>query len=303
MLTPALILTNISKKIGGRPILTNISCTVYEGELFGLIGKSGSGKTTLLQMCAGFLIPDTGTIQIEDQGVQQAAKTIGFSSQHISFYPELTTTENLQYFGQLYHTKNLANRTEVLLSLLGLESNQYAKDLSAGMQRRLDIACSLIHNPRILFLDGPTSDLDAEKRKEMLTIIRTLNQNGTTVIISSHHLQDIEDYCDRIAMLHDSHLTFLGKTHLLQKKYAALEEITLETATCSYDPLIAQLKNHPSVSAVIHQGNKLRVLVPRAGMVLRDILDMVQVQKDHVLDIDIKKPTLEDIFALVTQKK
>jgi len=199
----------VDKKFGDNVILKNINLDIIKGELFCIVGTNGSGKTTLLKTIIGFLDPEEGEIFYNSENIKKNTKEVrkdfGFATQENAFYPKLTVEENMKYFGNLYGIKKdiLEENIERILKLVDLYSAKkiLAENLSIGMERRLDIACSIIHNPKILILDEPTEDLDVTLRKAMLYLIKAINKNGTTIIMTSHLLNEIENFVDRIAIL------------------------------------------------------------------------------------------------------
>lgn len=228
-------LQNVSKRYGNRLILNNVNLDIYQGEILSIIGENGSGKTTLLKMIIGFLHPDSGKIlynSIDISNNQKAiSKDFGFATQENSFYPNLTAKENLEYFGGLYNLskQDIEYNIKIILNLVKLTDSQdfLAKHLSTGMQRRLDIACSLINNPRILILDEPTEDLDIFLRKEMLELVKKINARGTTIILTSHLLSEIELVTDRIAILANKTIAKIGSLSTLKSlaKKRTLDEV------------------------------------------------------------------------------
>jgi len=227
----------ISKVFGNNYIFNNVSFSINEGEVFGIIGGSGSGKTTLLNLLVGFLKPDKGEIKYRDVHMldrndnlfnsvskkqSHLKKIYGFASQTPSFYPNLTVLENMLYFGSLYNLSkdNAKSNAEQLLDLMSLTQaqNTISKRLSGGMQRRLDIACSMIHDPEILILDEPTADLDPVLTSKIWELLKVINKQGTTIIVASHELSYIEHLCDRVAIIRDGEIAAIGKPSDLKKR-------------------------------------------------------------------------------------
>ncbi|MAG50726.1 ABC transporter ATP-binding protein [archaeon] len=208
----------VNKKFGNNVILKNINLNVKKGELLCIVGTNGSGKTTLLKSIIGFVEPEDGEIFYNSKNIKSIEKKVksdfGFATQENAFYPKLTVEENMNYFGNLYGLKKdvLKVNIEKLLKLVDLYTAKdvLAENLSMGMERRLDIACSLIHNPKILILDEPTEDLDVTLRKSILILIKAINKRGTTVVMTSHLLSEIEDVFDRIAILNNKTIAKTG---------------------------------------------------------------------------------------------
>jgi ABC-2 type transport system ATP-binding protein len=228
---------DVEKKFGNKTILNGVDLSIAEKDTFGIIGVSGSGKTTLLKIMVGLYKPTKGKVFYKGKKLTHTFNKIkrefGFTSQENSVYPKLTVKENLAYFGSLYglsHRKILERSKEVL-QLVQLEESQdvLAQHLSGGMQRRLNLACSIINEPQVLILDEPTEDLDLLLRREIVGVIKKINEMGTTIIITSHILEDIESLCNSVAILHENKVMNVGSVKELRKLYHKEEEVHLET--------------------------------------------------------------------------
>ncbi|MEK6974328.1 MAG: ABC transporter ATP-binding protein [Nanoarchaeota archaeon] len=232
---PYIELQKVSKKFGKNLVLDNIDLSIPFGEITGIIGASGSGKTTILNLLIGFYKQTSGKIKFQGRDIhkdyQNISMIFGFATQGGSFYNELSVEENLCYFGKLYNLslKEIKSRADNLLRLLELENARkfLARSLSTGMQRRLDIACALIHNPKVLILDEPTEDLDPLLRREVIEVLKRVKNTGTTIILTSHLLGEIENLCDKIAILHKGRIMKFDSPATLKKLYGknSLEEI------------------------------------------------------------------------------
>ena len=234
---PLISFQNVYKKIEGNLILKNITLDIFPHEIFGLIGASGAGKTTLLRCLIGFYKINSGNILYQEKNISKnqhlIRKIFGFGSQDNCFYEKLSLKENIKYFGRLYGLpdKEIEERAEHLLELVELSDVKHtlAKNLSGGMKRRLDLACSLVNSPQILILDEPTAGLDPTLRKHMWDLIVKINQAGTTVIVSSHLLSEIGHFCTRIGIINHGELLKVGPPDVLKEMYSRDEEIHLET--------------------------------------------------------------------------
>ena len=201
----------IKKSFGKAIILESVSFSLQENEIMGLVGKSGGGKSTLLRLLMGFYRADAGNILFENidvsKNLHHLRLNMGFTTQENSFYPKLTVIENLLYFGQMYDISHneLMQRIPHVLALMKLSKSIHdlADNLSGGMKRRLDFAISLIHDPKVLILDEPTTGLDPILRSEIWQIIQDIRQYGKTIIISTHFFSELERHCDRITILHE----------------------------------------------------------------------------------------------------
>lgn len=202
---------SLSKKYAGADFYSvdDISMDVKSGEILGLLGPNGAGKTTLISMLCGLLKPTSGDFTIEGLSYHNNSKairqTIGVVPQEYALYPTLTAAENLMYFGSMYGLKgrNLRRKVAEALEHLGLEkfANRQIETYSGGMKRRVNLIAGLLHNPTVLFLDEPTVGVDVHSRKVIIEYLKQVNANGTTIIYTSHHMAEAEDFCTRIAII------------------------------------------------------------------------------------------------------
>jgi len=310
---------NAQKRFGRKVIFTDVNLEINKGEIYGIIGMSGSGKTTLLNTIIGFYTPDYGDIlfySFEDKiyksvfkNLTEVKKTFGFATQVPSFYPKLTLKENLHYFGRLYHlsTSTIEANAEKLLELTNLHDhkNALAGDLSEGMKKRLDLACSLMHNPHVLLMDEPTADLDPVLRRETWKLINGIHKMGTTVIVASHILSELEASCDRLCMLHDSRIVAVGTPDQLKKSYShKKEEIHLESIPGNYDKIAAKLSAYKSIGIdkMTVKDGKLVISATDAESALHTLLHIIENSGEKLVSADIKKPSLVEVFEALYEK-
>ncbi len=302
----------VSKKFKRKVVLHDVNLQIPKGKIFGIIGISGSGKTTLLNALVGFYRSDSGQVLYNgrriDRGLHDVRHDFGFATQTNSFYPKLTVEENLAYFGTLYGLPKKTVKTNIdrILPLLKIEDerNVVADNLSGGMKRRLDMACALIHYPKVLILDEPTEELDPRLRGEIIDVIKQICDSGTTVIVTSHLLWEMERLCDQIAVLHNSQVMHVGSVEQLRELYGKNEEIHLETASGNYDYLIMHLDKR-LIEKAVKKGGSLLIHCKASGEeVLHEVLKIVAKQKDKVNIVDIRKPSLNDVFMqMVNENK
>jgi ABC-2 type transport system ATP-binding protein len=307
----------IKKYFHINKVIDGISFDVKKGEVFGIIGASGSGKTTLLKLLIGFLPLDSGNVffnvsTTETPNLVNAfnnsdmiKKKFGFAAQYPSFYEKLTVSENLDYFGALYGLGKEArlNNISTLLDLVELSHAKdiVAKNLSGGMKRRLDIACSLIHNPDILILDEPTSDLDLVLSKQIWDLIRKINKKGTTIIVASHDLPEVETICSRIGILANGKIEKVGSLDSLKNTVSKGQEIHLETYPGNYEE-IAKKINIPIINKIENTGNSLVITTQKPDKVLVTLLKVLEKENENLLDLKISKLSLKDVFTKITKK-
>lgn len=300
---------NLCKSFGKKKVLNSINLSIPKGSYFGIIGLSGSGKTTLINILIGYWKQSSGKVFFDGKQLKfsktRLHKSIGFATQSISVYPLLTVKENLAYFGRLYAMKDesIKKRTKAILDLMDLSDaeNLLARELSTGMIRRLDIACSLIHDPKVLFLDEPTEDLDPVLRKEMLALIKKINDQGKTIIMTSHMLDEVEVVCSRIAIIHNGEIIECGSPDELKGKYSKNEEIHLTTAPGNYDAILKKM-GKMDISNIVMKRNKIVLYTPKAEKVLKQLLGIIESNKEKIISLKVHKPTMEEVFEYITKR-
>jgi len=300
---------NLFKSFGQHQVLKDVSLEIPPRKIFGIIGPSGCGKTTLLKTMIGFWTADSGKILYETRDLKRNSKFIrqivGFATQENCVYPKLTVRENLEYFGTLSNVprSTLFSNIDKVIKFVHLEdsSNELAENLSGGMQRRLDIACSLIHNPRILILDEPTEDLDPILRKDILSLIKRINQDDTTIVMTSHLLHEAEQLCDMIAILHNGRVLKCGTPEELRNSYSKEDEIHLITLKRMYAQLAKSIKSR-SVKRIEKSGNSLTIMTTDSQETLQRILKAIRRHKDKIVQIDVRKPSLSEVFVNLVKK-
>jgi len=219
---------NISKryKTASSDSLNNISFSIEAGQTIGVLGPNGAGKTTLISILCGLIEPSKGSVTYKaknggDITGSALKKIIGFVPQEYAFYHELTPVQNMNYFGSLYNlSKNeIKDRTDSLLKILGISDVAHKKisTFSGGMKRKVNLAIGLIHNPSILFLDEPTVGVDVQSKLSIIQFLKEISEKGTTIIYTSHHLSEAEDFCTQIMLISKGKLIAKGPTKELIK--------------------------------------------------------------------------------------
>lgn len=230
-------IADLGKRYSGNTedSLSNISLKIKEGEKFGILGPNGAGKTTLISIMCGILDASVGHctyIRSKESISQKKIKSyLGLVPQDFAFYEDLSPIQNLEYFGALYNLKadEIKERSYKLLDILGLSkvANQTVKSFSGGMKRRVNLAIGLIHEPAYLFLDEPTVGVDVQSKNAILEFLEEQNKKGTTIIYTSHHLQEAESFCDRIALIDKGELIICDYTNTLLKDHQAEDLLSL----------------------------------------------------------------------------
>lgn len=315
---PKIRIHGLKKEFGNHVILDNIHLDIKEGQLFGLIGMSGSGKTTLLNTMIGFLDPDEGNIYFRDKSDEYksvsdnpllVSKMFGFASQHVSAYPSLSVEENLDYFGSLYDIpdKLRKGRINSLLKLTHLDDsrNTLVVNLSGGMQKRLSIACALIHKPEVLLLDEPTADLDPILRAEVWDLVKRINKSGVTVVVASHFLNELEKVCDRIAILHDAKIKAVGSPMQLKNSYSKNYVLKLKTRQKRYKMILSQIRKYKGIKLSKSKlaRDHLVLMSARPEELLHSIIHVLEDNGETLVDVEVNRPSLLEVFESLMKEE
>lgn len=315
-----LSLKDVSKEYGDNLILDNISLDLKEGDICGVIGVSGSGKSTLLHLMVGLIEPEEGDVifhtvsgnkRLFKHNLLEIQKKVGFTPQKISFYPKLTVKENLLHFGQMYGLKKkiLVNNAKSLLQFTGLIEfrNSLAEELSGGMQKRLDIACSLIHKPKLLILDEPVAHLDPSLKREILHLIKEVNKQGVTVVVASHDLESVESICNKIIILHNGKVKHNVEIENLRTSFAGHDSF-INIKTGKYHDLMLEFVKQLAV-----KDGGLDKIIDRKNHIILETRDMVTTSQNiisfittHDLllnQIELSQPSLKTIFEETIKEK
>lgn len=295
---------NLEKYFGKKHVLKGLTFNLDKGEVLGLIGKSGAGKSTILKILSSLEKPSAGSFQIE--GSLEVGTLIGYSFQHNSFYEELTMQENLAYFGSIYNINkfDLKKRTEDLFSLTDLSLSDLklkVNSLSGGMQKRFDIVLAMLHNPQLLILDEPTAGLDPLRRKQIITVIRRIQSEGVTIIISSHLMSDISDVCTKVLVLDNGKKLILDEPENIRDELMELEEIELTTTPGNYKKIMSYLKGFNFLHMEV-RNKKLHIYTPESEIFIHYILHVLDRTNESLQNIIITEPTLESVFETLQHK-
>ncbi len=309
--------SNLSVRLGKKIILENIDLNVKKGEVLGVVGISGVGKTTLLNSIIGYYPLLNGTVKYKSQAkkfvsvqdnLNNFKRLFGFSAQNPSFYPELTVMENLEYFASLYDVPKEIKEQNIkkVLKLVQLEdhSKVCAKNLSGGMKKRLDIACAIAHNPKILILDEPTSDMDPVLRERMWSLMEEINKNGTTIIVASHFLSEIEHTCDRIVFLRDKCAEFIGTPKEFRSLYSKIKEIYISTKDGKHDIVLKKIMSKPFLEIKHVSRKNGGILLHSRGnkKAVSDALSNIARREKNISNVEIRNPSLDVLFKVFVEK-
>ena len=298
---------NLVKRYGSLVALDHLNLDVKEGEVFGLLGPNGSGKTTAINCMLALLKFDKGTIRIFGQEMApdnyQVKKGMGIVLQNVAVFDELTVYENIDYFCGLY-VKNKIRRKELVdeaIRFVGLEEHRKMRPrkLSGGLLRRLNIACGIAHKPKLIILDEPTVAVDPQSRNRILEGIQELNRQGSTIIYTSHYMEEVEQICTRIAIMDHGRCIASGTKEELTGMIKTGEIITIETAVPAPEQLQA-IKELPHVFQVDYENGNLKIQCTEARHNLVRILHCLEENNISFGRVFSELPTLNDVFLHIT---
>ncbi len=301
---------NLVKRYGSLIALDHFSLQVEEGEIFGLLGPNGSGKTTAINCILSLLKYDKGDIEVFGKPMcpdsYEAKRNIGIVMQNVAVFNELTVLENINYFCGLY-VEDKAQRAELVqeaIKFVGLEDYKkfYPKKLSGGLLRRLNIACGIAHKPRLLILDEPTVAVDPQSRNNILEGIQKLNADGTTVIYTSHYMEEVEQICTRVAIMDKGKVIAMGTSGELKAMIKTGEKITVELLHPG-DDMLEDLRRMPHVNSAEISGNMLTIKSDQGRNNLPLLLGRFDSKNISYGKVYCELPTLNDVFLEMTGKE
>ena len=277
--------------------LNNLNLDVQQGEIFGLLGPNGAGKTTFINILAGTSIKTSGDVNVcgfnLDKNPKQVRASIGIVPQEVNLDPFFSPKKLLELQAGLYGVKKKDRITDTILKLVSLDkqANSYARSLSGGMKRRLLIAKALVHQPPIIFLDEPTAGVDVELRKNLWENVKLLNNQGVTIILTTHYLEEAEQMCGRIGILSKGNLVALDSTKNL------LNKIQTKKVTFKLDKL-TQIKNDQlnSLKILSINDNDITVSYEKNRIKIEEVIKLIQNEGIKILDITTDDADLEDVF-------
>lgn len=302
---------DLVKKYRDFEAVKGVSLSVKEGEIFGLLGPNGAGKTTLISMIVGILKVTSGEIHVFGEDINQHANDIkrqmGYVPQDLAFFDKLNAYDNVLYWGRLYGLKgdDLKQKTQKALEYTGLwdRRKNLPTQYSGGMKRRLNIACAIVHQPKLLFMDEPTVGVDPQSRNSILDSIKELNAQGTTVVYTSHYMEEVEAICDRVGIIDFGKVIALGTIEELIQNTIKDQRFSLEVDVLKENELDA-LRKLPGVLSIDMETPEVMVVhVDPSQMRSIDFLQHLMEGKVKIHSIDVERPGLETVFLSLTGKK
>jgi len=300
---------SIVKRYGDVLALDHLNLVVMEGEILGLLGPNGAGKTTAIRTLCGLIDADAGETVVlgHRQSIKnlEARREIGLVTQEITVFNDLSAAENLKYFGGLYGLRGseLSNNVSEMLEFVGLTDRAKKRPgtFSGGMQRRLNIACALVHKPKLVIMDEPTVGIDPQSRNHILESVKKLAQNGTTVIYTTHYMEEVQAICDRISIMDLGRVIAEGTLDELVGRISHEQKVYLTALTPS-DALTADLQEISGVKNVDANGSNYTILSASGSGNVSRIMEIAG-RHGGVSSFTEDKPNLENVFLTLTGKK
>ena len=305
MTKPLLEVHDLHKRYGTLTALDGVSFAVYEGEMFGLLGPNGAGKTTTLSIVSCLLDATRGEVLLDGKRVQlsdrESRRLIGIVPQEVAVYPELTARENLHFFGELYSVPRaeLKRRVQRILAAIGLEdrADTRASTYSGGMKRRLNLGAALVHEPRLLLLDEPTTGVDPQSRNHIFEEVRRLNAAGLTVVYTSHYMEEVQALCPRIGIIDHGQLVACDTLANLLHQLHGLIRIRL---THVPPVLRERLKELPECRLREPDRHTLEVDCPDIKATLVRVVAALNDTQTELIGLETEEPNLERVFLHLT---
>jgi ABC-2 type transport system ATP-binding protein len=303
----AIEIKGLNKTYAGNSIqppkeaLVDINLKIPRGSFFGLLGPNGAGKSTIINIMAGLVIKSSGEVKVWDYEIEkemrQARSSIGIVPQELNIDPFFTPREVLETQAGLYGVPKSERRTDEILTAVRLldKADSYARSLSGGMRRRMLVAKAMVHSPPVLVLDEPTAGVDVELRQQLWSYIRELQEHGTTILLTTHYLEEAEELCDQIAIIDNGRLITSQRTEDLLQSLDTKELIV--TVDASLTKIPAELAKF---NVELIKNNKLVFRVTPTKVPVENVMDAVRAAGYKIIDLTTKESDLEDIFLLMT---
>jgi ABC-2 type transport system ATP-binding protein len=305
MPTHVLEVSEVHRSFGRVEALRGVSLTVDEGEMFGLLGPNGAGKTTLLSILACLTDPSSGSVRLFGKPLVRTdlalRRAVGLATQDVSLYAELTGRENLAFFGKLYGLggAELSKRVDEVLAFTALadRADDRVGTYSGGMKRRLNLGAAVVHRPRILFLDEPTTGVDPQSRNHIFEEVRALNAAGVTVIYTSHYMEEVEALCPRLAILdHGQVIACDTRANLLKM----LDGTLVVRVARELEAVGLRARGLPGVKVLSAESETLTLATDDVTSTTLRIVELLRELDVELTGLESKPPTLEQIFLHLT---
>ena len=300
----SIIARHLTRRFGAITAVNDLSLSVDRGEIFGFLGPNGAGKTTTLRLLTGVLVPDEGTISIAGIDLRSdplaAKRCMGIIPENSTVYSDLSALQNLLLAGKLYGLQpgDREQRAWALLSDLGLSDRAREKvgNFSKGMKQRVSIGCAVIHEPAVLFLDEPTSGLDVQSRRLVVAMIRRMHEQGSTIFLTTHNIDEANALCTRIGIINRGILAATDRPEVLKQTFDTTRSVEVSFTT-AVDP---ERFSHPSVLRVEPMGDKFRIFTRNPDEVVKSIVTRADQDRLVIASLNTRGPSLEEAFLAIT---
>ncbi len=301
---------NLTKKFKDLTAVDNIKFSIEDGEIYGLLGPNGAGKSTVINMICGLISSDMGEIKILESDIKKninsTKKNIGLVPQSIAVYWELTALENVKFFGSLYGMKGkeLEEKSLEALEFVGLidRIKEPCRNFSGGMSRRLNIACAIVHKPKIIIMDEPTVGIDPQSRNHILNSVKKLNKMGSTIIYTSHYMEEVEEICSKVGIMDHGKLIAEGtkeelKALITDYNYIKVNVNNMENLD------IEKFKNINGINNINIKENTIIFQINKDMINMDKIVRVFVDNNISIREINTVMPNLEDVFLKLTGRK
>ena len=298
---------NVVKSYGSKLSVDHLQLDIEEGDIFGLLGPNGAGKSTAIKMMCGLLKIDSGEVTVCGISVAtnplEVKKNIGLVPQDLAIYENLSAKENVTFFAKLHGLRGrlLSERVEEALSFVGLQDRQQERPqtFSGGMKRRLNIACAIMHRPKLIIMDEPTVGIDPQSRNHILDAVKQLNRMGSTIIYTSHYMEEVESLCSRVGIIDHGRLIACGTTEELRKQVSQEEKLTVEVVQLKQST-VEELRMHARIKKVLVNENTIEMYLESVQPILQDILFILSKHQVAIHSLTRVEPDLETLFLSLT---
>lgn len=298
------------KKFGDITAVDRVDLDIKEGEIYGLLGPNGAGKTTIINILCDMVKKDSGELWLFDKKVEKTIehikREIGIVPQNIAIYDDLTAKENVMFFASLYGLKGalLKERAKEALEFVGLmeQEKNFPKTFSGGMKRRLNIACAIAHHPKLIIMDEPTVGIDPQSRSHILNSVKKLNSMGSTIIYTTHYMEEAEHLCTRIGIIDHGKVIAEGTCEELQSIVTDRKRIVIQTGI-EKEIHVENLKSIRGVLSVTNHENEVTIECLKESNCISDVLAFFTQQQIVIRDIQMQGVSLETAFLSLTGRR
>ena len=296
-------ISNLKKSYDKIVAVKNLDLEINEGEMFGLVGPDGAGKTTTIRILCGLLKPDSGSVEVLDSDLKKKKKEIqnqiGYLSQKFSLYGDLSVDENIEFFADIHNVKDFQKRRDELLAFTRLTPfrDRLAENLSGGMKQKLALACSLIHKPKIIFLDEPTTGVDPVSRRDFWKILSDLQKDGITILMTTPYLDEAER-CNRVALMNKGEIIAVDTPQNIK---SSINKQVIEIITDNIKKTYSLLKEKYGTDAQIF-GDRINLVTDDDKSAIDDIKLMLKKNNLALINYRTITPSLENVFIHLVKK-